>query len=349
MSKALTFDVGIDRPTKLMVVPTVPTIEPASRRSDRAMPLWLAGSIAATVAYFFFGDAVQSILYDVIGMAAGLVMLLAVKRKPIESRSAWTMLALGVMTLSAGDIAFGVAQTGPSLADILYVTGHVTLATGLILMIRRTIRSAERHTLIDASITTSAVLIASLVFLASNGAHPAGTSAVAVTIAYPVMDLFLLGLCARLALQTGDRRTSRLVLGGALLLMLVADMGFTLQDFGTGYALGGGLDAAWLLSYVLFGAAALRRPGMHSRRAAVGGTVSADPPDLYFSMPTFSAWEALRVRRVLTSGGIISLGMAVAALFAGLPLHAPEMIFMSAVFGMSGMLMVLSSAVHSRA
>jgi hypothetical protein len=351
MSKALVFDVGIDRPTTLVVVPPATAVEPEPRRSNRALALWLAGSIAATVAYFFVGDGVESIVYDVIGMAAGVAMLLGARGRTVDARLTWTMLGLGVMTLSAGDITFGVSQSGPSLADMFYVTGHVALATGLILTIRKSIRSGDRRTMIDSAIMASVALIASLVFIATNGSNQAGVSAQAVAIAYPVLDLILLGLIARLALQKGDRRSSYLLLGGGVLLMLVADAGYTLQDFGAGYSLGGGLDAAWLLSYVVLGAAALL-PASSGRRAADVTEVrdsASGPRDLYLSMPTFSAWEALRVRRVLTSGGLISLGMAVATLFAGLPLHAPEMIFMSAVFGMSGMLMMLSSAVHSRA
>lgn len=106
--------------------------------------------------------------------------------------------------------------------------------------------------------------------------------------------------------------------------------------------------SAGLGMLVLFGAALLR-PARSSKPVAVASPDRPPVRDLHLSMKSFSAWEVIRVRRVLGSGGMISMGIAGAALFVGLPLHAPEMVFLAAVYGMSGMLMVLASAVYSRA
>ena len=62
---------------------------------------------------------------------------------------------------------------------------------------------------------------------------------------------------ARAARLDPARRTPLGMIGGALLLMLLADIAFALEGFGTTYSLGDPADAAWMLSYALMGAALL--------------------------------------------------------------------------------------------
>src|SRR6266508_6129263 len=97
------------------------------RRGSKRWLLWLAGATIATAGYFFLTEAQQSILYDAIGVAAALIMFVGVWTNRAEPLAAWVLLPLGVMTLAVGDIVYGTYQRVPSLADMMYVSGHAVL------------------------------------------------------------------------------------------------------------------------------------------------------------------------------------------------------------------------------
>ena len=77
-----------------------------------------------------------------------------------------------------------------------------------------------------------------------------------ISIAYPLADVLLLAVLARLFTSPGARSASYRLLGAALLLQLGADIVFAgLTAVGT-YS-GGFLDLGWMASYLCWGAAAL--------------------------------------------------------------------------------------------
>jgi hypothetical protein len=81
-------------------------------------------------------------------------------------------------------------------------------------------------------------------------------------LAYPLGDVLLLALAARLATSPGARTTAYRPLGLALVLLLGADIGYAVLNLVSSYE-GGLIDAGWLLSYVVWGTAALH-PSMRS-------------------------------------------------------------------------------------
>jgi diguanylate cyclase (GGDEF)-like protein len=83
-----------------------------------------------------------------------------------------------------------------------------------------------------------------------------------ISLAYPLGDVLLLVMVARLATSPGARTAAYGLLGLALLSLLGADVGYAVLNLVSSYE-GGLVDAGWLLSYVVWGAAALH-PSMRS-------------------------------------------------------------------------------------
>src|SRR5262249_44676028 len=77
------------------------------------------------------------------------------------------------------------------------------------------------------------------------------------SIAYPLGDVLLIAVAARLVLTGAQRTVSYLLVGASLLALLIADPLYTLFTIRGDYGSGSPIDAGWMISYVLFGAAAL--------------------------------------------------------------------------------------------
>src|SRR5258708_8595756 len=84
-----------------------------------------------------------------------------------------------------------------------------------------------------------------------------------VSVAYPLMDVLLLAVAARLAMDSGLRRPAFHLLFLGMLGLLGADTAYGLIVLHGTYTTGSALDAGWIAFYVLWGAAALH-PSMRT-------------------------------------------------------------------------------------
>ena len=78
-----------------------------------------------------------------------------------------------------------------------------------------------------------------------------------VSVAYPIGDVILIGAAVRLALDTGRREPAFHLLTGSIALLLVTDFAYGLLTLHGGYDHQLWLDAGWIGSYLLWGAAGL--------------------------------------------------------------------------------------------
>jgi diguanylate cyclase (GGDEF)-like protein len=83
-----------------------------------------------------------------------------------------------------------------------------------------------------------------------------------ISLAYPLADVLLLVVLARLVTGPGARTTAYWLLAAAVLLQLGADVVYAVLTTVASYS-GGLIDAGWMLAYLCFGAAALH-PSMRS-------------------------------------------------------------------------------------
>ncbi|GAB1641075.1 putative bifunctional diguanylate cyclase/phosphodiesterase [Krasilnikovia sp. MM14-A1259] len=235
---------------------------------------WLAVGVLSTGGYFLLPDhsLARSIAYNLTGLTSSILILLAIRLHRPERRTIWYWFAVGQIIWVVGDVVFDYYRLAlheepyPSLADVFYLTAYPMLIFGLILLVRGGQRLARRDVagLIDAGIVGTGLGLVFWVFVMEPTA--VGTSASvleqAVSDAYPAMDALMLALLARLFLSSTKPTMSSRLLGGAALALLAADVAFSLVTLHTNYDVGF-IDAGWLLSYVLWAAAALH-PSMRA-------------------------------------------------------------------------------------
>jgi hypothetical protein len=173
-----------------------------------------------------------------------------------------------------------------------------------------------------------------------------GLVARAVTISYPIMDLILFGFAAWLAAKSERSRSCYLLLCAALLLLTASDIGYMLQAFGEQYAAGSALDAGWLLSYAFFGAALLH-PLITPIRIEPGLSPATRAASVGESYGSVSALQAIRLKRVLRSTGLMALGISGLALLVGTSWRASEVILLAGMYGTTGSLSVIGSALST--
>lgn len=226
---------------------------------------YLVLGVVGLIAYFLLGaeSLAEWALYDVIGGSAVVVTLIAVWRYRPDRRLPWLLMAAGQGLFVAGDLLYNWygligEDPFPSMADVLYLAGYPLIALGLLLFIRRRVGGGDRGGLLDAAILTTAMAILSWTFLmqpliASSELDPLS---LAISLAYPIGDLILIGVALGLMATPGARAPSFRFLAVSLVAVMIADQIYAIQNLDGSYVSGGPLDTLYLVGYVLFGAAA---------------------------------------------------------------------------------------------
>lgn len=232
--------------------------------------VWCAVGVAAVVVYLLLPDGLYlNVIYDVIGLVSAAMIVVGVRiHRPARPRI-WYCFAAGQATWVAGDVVYGVyVQLGmepfPSPADALYLAAYPILVAGMFMLIRGRVSGRDRAGLLDASIIATGLGLLSWTFLMRPIALDDTSDLVTrlVAMAYPAADILIIAMVARLFASPGARTTAYRMFIGALLTLVVGDIAYAVLTTLFTYT-GGLIDAAWLASYVLWGAAALH-PSMRS-------------------------------------------------------------------------------------
>ncbi len=182
-----------------------------------------------------------------------------------RERWAWAAIATGMLLWAAGDLAWAVWLDGlsdppyPSIADALYFASYAGLYVGIVLLLRARVRPWSPQRWIDGLIggLTTAAIASALIFPAVLHATEGSAAAVAVTLAYPLLDLLLLCfVVVAMALNRWRRERTWMLLGAGLVCMAVADCISTYQEATGAYRAGTILDSLWPLALLLVAAAA---------------------------------------------------------------------------------------------
>lgn len=302
---------------------------------------YLAAVLVTTLGYFLLSTEVQALTYDLVGLSAALLMLFGIHRYAPEPRTAWLLVALGILLLAFGDVVFGVWQPVPSPADMLYISGYSLLVLGMIGLVPE--RDGARRTpslIVAGSTAVSVGLLAWMFLLAPTEAGGGiGLSTMAVSLGYPVLDLILLGLLAVAVKRSPSWSPAFRLLAAALCLLLLADTVYAVQDFGSAYALGGTADSFWLLAYGCFGAALLH--------PSVRGSVTETAVQAGAGWGTASVLRGIRFKAVVASTGRLVLGLAVLALFLGTSQRSIDTVLLSGAYGTVGSLLMLGASIRA--
>jgi diguanylate cyclase (GGDEF)-like protein/PAS domain S-box-containing protein len=178
----------------------------------------------------------------------------------------WLFLGAGYLTFPVGTVVALTVPPGhfPSYADLVFLGVSLPLfLVGLIMLTRSGAEALDRAGMIDAVILTVGAGFLAWTFLINpNLQDPTLTAAQkAVSIGYPMTDVLILALLARLALTAARSWSVTLLLASGASL-LTADVMYGLSRLnGDGWQVGGPLDVGWL-TFTLFGGAAVLHPSM---------------------------------------------------------------------------------------
>ena len=228
-------------------------------RASRATAAFAAAGFALTAVYFVVPTGTPAnVVYDTVGIGAFLAILAGVRSHRPETRVPWILFALGNLSFAVADMIFDALADAPvpSVADWFYLGGYPLLAVALAALV---VHAGGHHRvagLIEVAIVTVAFLLFQWVFVVDrivDGSGPTGQRAVAA--AYPLMDVLLLAGFAGFFVTAAWRTPAFVLLVGSIAAMLVGDEVYGLSP--STYSSGDWPDACWLVSYILFGAAAL--------------------------------------------------------------------------------------------
>jgi diguanylate cyclase (GGDEF)-like protein/PAS domain S-box-containing protein len=225
----------------------------------------------------------SGLVFNLIGGASVVALIIGARRNSDGSRVPWYLFAVGVgLFVTSGVISynyerlFGEAQPFPSVADQFHLAFYPFLVGGMLLLVRERRERRNRAPLIDSMIVTTALATLVWVYLIAPYAEKTGLPLLrrGASVAYPVMDILLLGVVARVAAGSHRREPAfLLVLAGAIVLLITDVMYCSKLLGGSGYGVGSALDAGWGVFFALLGTAALH-PSMRllSERGPVPDT-----------------------------------------------------------------------------
>ncbi len=250
----------------------VTSLSAAGLTAKRA-PSWywyLVAGALLIAAYYLLGALdvprpARIVVYCTVSTSAVGALCLGLARHRPVNRGPWLLLAISQAVYAVADIAFYVThlllgdERYPAPADVLYLSHYPLLIAALILLIRRRTPQWDTPSVADAAIVAVAAALLSWVFLIEPMAVAPGVPALArvASTLYPVMDLLMLVVAARLMLGAGIRTTSYYLLCASLGFIMFSDTVYAMQQLAGSYHPGNFLDATWLAGNLLLGAAAL--------------------------------------------------------------------------------------------
>ncbi|MBM2623111.1 EAL domain-containing protein [Actinoplanes sp. LDG1-06] len=193
---------------------------------------WMA---VLAVAFVLVPTGAQTPVRLLAGLTAVVVVTLGVRRNRPAHRFPWRMLTtalvlsvLGTGLYRAPDWAHSVLPDLVDVGSLLVLVSYPVLAVMLVALVRRRAGNPrDRAALLDSLTVTSGVALLVWSFLLG----PNLRGSVAETwqqIAFPLGDLLLVGLLARLFVSGVTARAGRL-LGAGLVLMLISDVGYEIS------------------------------------------------------------------------------------------------------------------------
>jgi diguanylate cyclase (GGDEF)-like protein/PAS domain S-box-containing protein len=238
----------------------------------RAWLAYLAGGGLLAAGYFFLPAltplptaAAKVVVYTLVGLSAVAAILVGVRRHRPASPLVWCLLAAGRLCYVVADVLFFTLQhvlhvnRVPTVADGFYLGSYPLVVAGLLLVIRRRSPGGDRAGLIDALIVAvgAAVVSWDLLIAPFVGNPDLDLAGQVTSAAYPVVDLAVAAVAARLATGIGGRTAAFRLVGAAVLGTLASDGIYVALQLRGAYRAGGPLDGGWLLVHLLWGAAAL--------------------------------------------------------------------------------------------
>jgi hypothetical protein len=238
-----------------------------------AWRLYLLLGLLGALGYSFLPSGyLQGLHYQVIGIVAVVAISVGLRLNRPAFALPWYLVIGGQVLLVVGDgiynyyeLVLHVESPFPSVADVAYLGGYLVLICGVALLLRARTAGEEVGDALDAGIITVGLSVVVWVYIMEPYARDPSLSLTErlVSVSYPLIDVLLIALAARLLLSRGARQPAFYFLSASLVLTLVADAIYAVLVLNGSYQSGSFVDNGWLVSYVLWGTVALH-PSMRN-------------------------------------------------------------------------------------
>jgi diguanylate cyclase (GGDEF)-like protein/PAS domain S-box-containing protein len=271
----------------MSAVSSAPTLPPRSRilgegasLAENAWWLYLGAMAVLTGAYVlthFTGPhwLNSGPIYNLIGGSTVVALVIGARNNAPQHRLPWYLLAVGQGLFLTSNILsynyerlFGSVLPLPSIADPFHIAFYPFFVAGMLMLIRDRKENREQAGVIDALIVTLALATLLWVYLIApyvdNQSLPILRRL--TSVAYPMMDIVVLGVIARVAAGSYRREPAFVLLLAGTGVLLLSDAIYGWKLLGGGYNIAGIMASGWAIFFTLIGTAALH-PSMRKLSA----------------------------------------------------------------------------------
>jgi diguanylate cyclase (GGDEF)-like protein/PAS domain S-box-containing protein len=204
-------------------------------------------------------------VWSAIGALSAAAVVVGVVHNRPRRATPWVLLAISLVSFAAGDTTYNLLTSighevnpFPSAADLFYLITCVTQVAGMFGLVRASTASRDRSALIDSLVLTSGVGVIYWIFMIGPKIHNPDFTALEkiISVAYPLTDVLLLALVARLVVAL-VRTPAVLLLATGIAGLLASDVAYGLGQLNATWHIGGPIDLGWIFLYGGVGAAAL--------------------------------------------------------------------------------------------
>ena len=205
-------------------------------------------------------------VYNLIGGSTIVAIVLGCRLNRPSPRLPWYLLAIGQTLFLLSNILaynyehlFGTALPLPSLADPFHLAFYPFFVAGLAMLIRDRRPAGDRSGTIDALIVTVALAALLWVYLIAPYVDDHGLTLLRrlSSMAYPLGDIVVLGVVARVASGNHRREPAFALLLAAATALLISDVLYGWKLLHGGYNIAGVMASGWAVFFAVLGAAAL--------------------------------------------------------------------------------------------
>jgi diguanylate cyclase (GGDEF)-like protein/PAS domain S-box-containing protein len=218
------------------------------------------------VAAYYAWPSLRAEAWGLLGLSGVAAIVVGIGLNRPARTAPWLLLAAANLSFVAGQDSFliltqvmKVRVPFPSFGDVLYLSCYPLYAAGMLIFIFWRTPDHDRRSLIDALTLTVGLALLSWIYLILPNFHVSGLSWLqkSVAIAYPLGDVLVLAMIARLLAPGTARARSVQLLTLGTVGMLASDVSYGLQQLHGTFHTGTVADLGWAAFYASWGAAAL--------------------------------------------------------------------------------------------
>ena len=249
-------------------------VDPAPERTVGASSirwhwLYLLANVPLVAAIFAL-PRYHTYLWGSMGLCSIVAIVVGELKNRPSRRAPWTFVAIAQFAFVSGGISYDVLtrilhdkNPFPSIADVFYLATYPLLAIGLFLFVRAQSRERNVGALLDSLIVTVGLALLSWIYLIEPYVRAPQLTLLtkAVSMAYPLGDIVILYLLARLLLGGLRRNTSVILLSAGGIGFITADSIYRWSQLHGNWSVGGP-TALGCVAFFVFGGTAALHPSM---------------------------------------------------------------------------------------